>query len=418
MSEVNHFTSNIKKVFEMYSDKTIPNNIVQSNILTKIKFMFVFLAFIFVGGTLLFYVSTNTDIITKRSYTVFALILFFFVFFGGFAISSGVISFNPYHLVVGSILLIVVWLGVYATDKLSENDIYIFNYVVYALIGLLVIVGLAIFYIIFKSFLKQQTGATGLFITFLFYLPCLFTDILQWLRAELQITPSVVFLLLFIEIILGIAYLYIPRWLRNVLNTRSNVLLKGPVVLNQQTLISDAKPFLVDTKNKMIFQGDTNNKYKTNQFSISFWAILNVLPTETNREETIIRLSSKDNLKSGRPALTFKDDKWNLYLTDNQTTTPYSFDLPHQKWHYFVIQYMDSRVDVFINGKLKHTMAWTNNVPNNIDEHYQFVSGTKNGSLDGAICSISVTNNIISEFMITHYYNYWKYQNPPTIVSI
>lgn len=410
MSDVNHFTSNISKIFEMYSD-----NNVQSTILSKIKFMFIFLAFIFVGGTLLFYVSTNTSIITERSYTVFAFILFFFVLFGGFAMSSKIISFNPYHLVVGSILLIIVWIGVYATDKLSENNIYIFNYAVYALIGMFTIVGLAIFYILFKSYLKQQTGATGLFITFLFYLPCLFTDILQWLRAELQITPSVMFLLLFIEIVLGIAYVYVPKWLRHVMSSRSDVLLKGPVVLDQQTVISDEKPFLLDTKGKMTFLGE--NKYKTNQFSISFWAILNVLPTDSDAEEVIIRLSKEDS-DAGRPALTFKQGKWNLYLTDNNGDEPYSFDLPHQKWHYFVIQYIDSGVDVFVNGKLKHSMQWTNNIPNTIDDRYQFVAGTKNGTLDGAICSVAVTKDIISEYMITHSYNYWKYQNPPTIVSI
>ncbi len=411
MSGINHFTSNISKVFEMYSDGNV-----QSTILTKIKFMFVFLAFIFVGGTLLFYMSTNTSIITERSYTVFAFILFFFVIFGVFARSSKIIEFNPYHLVVGSILLIIVSIIVYTTDKLSQNSILVFNYAVYGLIALLAIVGLAIFYILFKSFLKQQTGATGLFITFLFYLPCLFTDILQWVRAELQITPSVIFLLLFIEIILGLAYLYIPKWLRRVLSNRSNVLLKGPVVLNEKLIISDEKPFLLSTKNQTLFEN--NNKYKTNQFSISFWVILNTLPTDSSIEQTIIRLASESNKESGRPALTFGDSKWHLYLTDNNGSTPYSFDLPHQKWHNFVIQYMDSRVDVFINGKLKHTMEWTNNIPNTIDTSYEFVAGTHNGSLDGALCSVSVTNDIISEFMITQSYNYWKYQNPPTIVSI
>ena len=86
--------------------------------------------------------------------------------------------------------------------------------------------------------------------------------------------------------------------------------------------------------------------------------------------------------------------------------------LPAQKWNNLVFNFHNSKVDVFVNGILEHTVEFTNGLPT-YHSSYSFVAGSKDHNLHGAICNTTVYLEPLTQTQITQAYNLLKLQNPP-----
>jgi hypothetical protein len=97
--------------------------------------------------------------------------------------------------------------------------------------------------------------------------------------------------------------------------------------------------------------------------------------------------------------------------SNNRVESTYEISLPNQKWNNFVFNYIDSKVDLYINGSLERTFEFTNNVPKYLPTDVITV-GSNNG-LQGAICNINYYKTPISSETIVSLYNLLFMKNPP-----
>jgi hypothetical protein len=152
-------------------------------------------------------------------------------------------------------------------------------------------------------------------------------------------------------------------------------------------------------------------------YGISMWIYLNDQPLNYAgySQETEIF-----NYGCGKPRITYYNnvkeeggkDKMIFYLTNNKVNpSTVSLRVPKQKWNYFVFNYTSTNADLFMNGVLIETVAFSNNFPT--FSIYDSVSiGSENG-LDGAICNIQFYQDNLSLPQIVNSYNLYMNKNPP-----
>jgi hypothetical protein len=308
-----------------------------------------------------------------------------------------------------TLVLILLFIGtIYFYYKMSSTNILLFSYLIGFVLLLIILVGFIIFYNIFFEYLNKQTGNLGIFIQFIFYIPCLFNDLIKYILEQYHITPNIVFILFIFEILLILLYIYIPKLIHLLFKPSSNVLLMNPVYLNKQTDISGGL-----LSNLMILppmHPAPLNKipHRTNNFGISMWIYVN----ENITSHTEINIM---NFCNGKTRIAYLNNKNNsnsyrIYYNDD-TNKPYVLHLNHQKWNYFAFSYYLNNVDLFINGELTRTFTG-NDVFNMTD--YNIKIGQDDG-LNGAICNILYYNKPLTKFQVAESYNLLINQNPPVI---
>ena len=299
----------------------------------------------------------------------------------------------------------------YFYSGLSPSSLVLFNYIGTVILALIIIVALALVYFIFINYLKRQTGILGFIINLIFYIPCLLTDFIQYIKSELQLTPNIVVVLFFIEIILIILYFTIPLINNAVSKLNKNILLKDPVFLSEQITIAGSDHFKINT-----IDNSTEDNYQINNYAVSFWMFINAngIASNASASETTIF-----DFAGGRPKVTYLNSVENpntfrFYLSNNHTAT-YSYELPLelQKWHNVVVNYKDGSVDLFINGTIVRSLM--------LDDKNRLATGTANdvmtvgsiNGLSGAICNVNYFNQAVTSSYISSTYNLKMFNNPP-----
>ena len=85
------------------------------------------------------------------------------------------------------------------------------------IIGTLIgIVALAIAAKINRARIYNMTGLSGFIVNFLFFIPCLLSDFVEYMYGDFATTPKVVYILFVFEIILILLYLYLPKLLTKI----------------------------------------------------------------------------------------------------------------------------------------------------------------------------------------------------------
>ena len=298
-------------------------------------------------------------------------------------------------------------------------------YVTYLLqfIGVFVfIVGLAIIYRIFVRTIINTRGWLGLFLKFLFLIPCLLIDVLETLISELKSAPKMVIFLFVIELVIILTYLYTSR----VVNPSSNyiVLLNKPVFLSKTKPIGHAKDLFMD-KNDVDNPSKEENVIRQN-YSISMWFYVNQHPDTyaAYSKETNIFRYGYPNSTVGHPKLAYFNDKKDTNKTDKFIVyvTPDSsgilLQIPTQSWNNLVISYDKSVVDIFVNGNLEKSVPLSSGkIPEyNTGDVIEVGEGDNtvtNGGLHGAICNIVYHKAPLTASQIAIDYNLNRYNNPP-----
>jgi hypothetical protein len=416
--------------------------------LKKTGLMFIVLMAV---SIIMYYMSMDNNALTSKTYYYILIIIIPLVI--AYIIGKDVMmpsektTYEPF-LKAGMFLLALFFIVQGYNFVMSSPTALIFmNMFLYVLIFLIIIIGLGIGYFVFSNYLKQQTGALGLFVRILFYLPCLFADFINYLKKELSITSNTVFILLVLEIILIVLYIYLPIWIKKLNKMDENVVLYDPVDLNEEKTISGSSRFrATNLEGRKESLGDkflnwiTNKKglnenelynhddqYRNSNYSISFWVYVNpsgISDSAYVKESNILKYSRGNNNTNGKPRVTYKNNgkykgnKYVIYLSDAESNvSPFEIELENgfQKWNNFVITYHDSTANIFINSKLVRTMNFDkNNMPLSGSEFDTIIVGENNG-IKGAICNVNYYPYAVTQREISTTYNFLRFKNPPKL---
>ena len=257
------------------------------------------------------------------------------------------------------------------------------------------IIVLTILAIIAKTFsiiLKDCEGKKNIIIQFLciiknliFFIPCLLVILADEINKDIKATPSSVYLLFILLIILVSLFIGLPLLFQFITSMNKHDLLggKGPYYLDTRREIGKYQDFSKEYKsstNKLLppagkytlfdetpsqefniktmigYLGDAKFKYKYT-YSISFYLYLNPQGRNTslayNKESELFNYGNKPViLYDGRTRKLLVKSKTQT-SEGSQTDTIYETKkIKYQKWMLFTINYQNNTIDVFIDGKL------------------------------------------------------------------
>lgn len=314
---------------------------------------------------------------------------------------------TPYKIpAIISIILytIYLWFGPYFVSHIPIASLFRVNT---TLLFFIAIVALAIFYLLY---LKSNTPLqTNLFLQIVFYLPCLFIELLEFLLQEYRSTANTVFVLFLMEIIAILGYLYIPYWINRFVNIGRTGLLDGSTSLDTVQTIATNSVFIIPN----------TTTYRT-KYSISCWIYINQRSSNSSGyvgEKSII------DYGTGIAQLTYynnsdssvsEQNKCIAYFSNtNKTNTKYEFPLQGQKWNFIVFSFESTDLcNFYVNGELKKTVDISTCMPVYSQSDVLEI-GDDNG-LDGAICNISYYTVPLHSHEISTLYNTYQFSNPPT----
>lgn len=301
-----------------------------------------------------------------------------------------------------------------------------FTYVSYFFLGLsilILLVGLTIIFFSFTNYFKSLEGTPSFISYFIFYIPCLILDFVKYVIKEFQLTTKPIYILLVLEVLLILAYVYIPKLLERISKKEGVPVIEESVFLDQENSFSLNEEAKLDlTKQvKNIYTGQDIVKSNRLNYSLSMWLYVNNydhIDTDNIEETNIL------NFNNGLPKLTLANSNaetskiYAYYTNANTDEQPLELLMPYQKWNNIVFNYFSTHVDIFINGNLEKSISLNEeNFPiyNNSDYPIsnEVITGG-NREITGAICNVRYYKENLSERKIVNFYNLLKNKNPPT----
>jgi hypothetical protein len=270
---------------------------------------------------------------------------------------------------------------------------------------LVLIIGLAVIYSAFLNEIRRIDGWPGLIFSIIFLIPCLVIDFIKYLMQEVSTTPTVVFVLFIIELLLVLAYFYMGMIIKKLYVPTGNILQNTPVSLNVQTNLSSIQAFELEPPMSSI----ENKTFYSSNYGLSMWIYVNNTMTG-NKKYTLFNYGVSGS-SSGKPCIAYSgNDQWTFTFSDNGSVE-YTTYIPSQKWNNIVLNYNNQRVDLFINGNLEKTVSLTPNLPTYNPSDVVFVGSEK--GISGAICNVVYYNTPLTKTQISQSWNMLFSQNPP-----
>jgi hypothetical protein len=293
-----------------------------------------------------------------------------------------------------------------------------------------------------NNFDKSDTKNASLYVQLLrliikylvLFIPCMLIIFSNFIHKEIKLTPSPVYLLFVLELFLICLFFLLPQLYKFFSSLSKNNLLKGegPFYLNKHKVIGNYQQF---SKNSLVnkpvtrnttfsiinpgskpqynLQVSTNKKNEKKNpykytYSISFYLYLNPQSNNTslaynddteifnygNKPVILYNGKSRELIIKSKTANSVSSDLREIYKTK---------DIKYQKWLYFVINYEDNVIDVFIDGKL---VGSKKNVPPYMSDD-KVTIGTNDG-IHGSIKDIYYYEKIIPKESIEFLYDVTK----------
>jgi hypothetical protein len=298
---------------------------------------------------------------------------------------------------------------IYFIINVTQQQIVIAQYLFGILLGLILIVGLAITFLMFVNTIKTMSGWSGFFMRLLFFIPCLFIDFIQFIKNEMKITANNIYILFILELLLILGYLYLPKLLKKIALANGIVILKDSMFLHKEFLLTNDKIIQLPKNTKDV---NEPSKYRQN-FAISMWVYVDPQSKSFKSYSKECNIIDMDNRK---PKITYIDnnsnsdekDKLIIYFGDNKHT----ISNKGQKWNNIVINCNSTIIDIFMNGNLEKTFYLQE--PLDYTNTGKITLGSNEG-LDGAICNIMYYNTPLTKTEIVNNYNLLMLNNPPII---
>ena len=219
----------------------------------------------------------------------------------------------------------------------------------------------------------------------IFFIPCLLVIIVDEINKDIKATPSSVYLLFILLIIIVSLFIGLPILFEFISSINKHDLLngKGPYYLDTKRVIGKYQDFSKEYKyirNNIItpgskytlFEEDSNQEFNIKAlfdylgnkkfdykytYSITFYLYLNPQPKNTslayNKESELFNYGNK-------PVILYDGNKRKLLIKSKTKTSEGSQrdtiyetkNIKYQKWMLFTINYQNNMIDVFIDGKL------------------------------------------------------------------
>ena len=300
---------------------------------------------------------------------------------------------------------------------LSAGSQQFISIILYTLLTLIVIIALSIFFSIFMNYFKSMDGILGFLVYFIFYIPCLFIDLVAYLKNEYKMTSNIVFVLFVLEIIVVILYMYLPTLLDKIMKSKDAVLLlPGAVFLDSSKIIGNA--------DILAFTSDVNSEttYKK-EYSVSMWIYVNAQPLHQTTYSKEVNIFDMGN---GKPKIAYVNntsetntdvtkDKYIVYFTDAKVDSGrFEVSMEKQKWNNVVINYYGNSADLFVNGSIIRSAVLNGDSFPTYKASDIITVGSQNG-LHGAICNVYLSKKPISPTEIARTYNLLMFHNPPIV---
>lgn len=332
-------------------------------------------------------------------------------------------------LMYGIAALVVISLLVFFYTKvqnLSSTYRYYLTVFSQTLIIMIILVGMTFFYNIFQEKLRRLPGTLGIAMNLIFFIPCLINDFIAYISGQFRNTPAVTYIIFSLEVLLILAYMYLPHIFKKSNSHVYNILNEAQFLNSRITLVygedlpKNEKLKLYNSRaNKITMIGDQDETIHRN-FSLSMWLYLNNQSQSAEEKHIFSYSPGKLNIsyisqyENENETLSENLDKQNkvkftLIEKDNQSITTY-VDLPKQKWNNIVVNYNNNICTLFINGAPVISKEYVDFIPtyNNSDK-----IEIGNNNLEGAICNIQYFSEVLSEREIISNYNLLLNVNPP-----
>jgi len=291
---------------------------------------------------------------------------------------------------------------------------FLISFTMKLLLVSIVIIGLALVFNVFINESMRFDGILGIITNAIFLIPCLVNDYVRYLLREFVSTPMVVYVLLLIELVLILLYIFLPKIIQKIAMKHNNTLIYDPIYFYSERTISDSSPFVPSKKNTEHPYDGTVASPLIRNYCLSMWISTNYPSYGKDEEECMFRYGTSANPTVGCPYIGCKGNgKWRFVLS-NKGENPPSVELrvPMQRWNNVVLNYHNNNVDIFINGKLESTISLANSLPDYITEMNITTGGNRN-TLHGAICNLNVSQQTMNATHIAQQYNLLKLRNPP-----
>lgn len=301
---------------------------------------------------------------------------------------------------------------------LSSTSSYLITIFAKILLIGIIVIGLSIVLNIFFNEATRRTGKMGIFWYSIFLIPCLINDYVRSLFRDVASTPLVVFVLLIVETLLILAYIFLPTLIGKLVETNSKKILYNPTTFYFEKVIDDSSFLLPDKKrNKFPLDGSMKNEHSTPVYNyyISTWISTNQPTYGANQEKMMFRYGDGANPTVGCPYIACKGNgKWKIVVT-NSTCDEGTLEVsvPMQRWNHLVFNYHDLQVDLFVNGQLYSTIPLGKKCVPTYNNGMNFSIGQEDSSLHGAICNVSIGHGNLNATQIAQIYNLLKLKNPP-----
>ena len=180
------------------------------------------------------FMTNNPDILYSRQYFYFSIIFIPLVSVGVWAFKTQGASISGYEKMFATTMIGLIVLGIYLYVSKGLSILEIKSaFTIFRLLEALII--LVLLAIVFRTAIKQidteSTGWFGFFIELIFYIPCLISDAIDYMKEDYKNTPTTVFILFVILIL--VSFIYAGSYLLQFNNNTSNiVILDKPTYLN------------------------------------------------------------------------------------------------------------------------------------------------------------------------------------------
>ena len=331
------------------------------------------------------------------------------------------------------------WFDFEKIPGFTEESSFLASLIMKVILIGIVVTGLSLFYSLFLNQSYRQEGVLGFIIYFVFFIPCLLSDFIEYVANEFKTAPNIVLVLFVLEIVFLLLYIYLPaNILRNSLKN-GKFLIDGPMFLGTENILAGSDLLkkedeevkqLLRTGAISSIENSTKVIYNRN-YAISLWLSYN--PINKHKDDASLTpifrygvTNENDNIDenemSGVPMIAYlHNDEFRFVFTNNLTDLSdekykqkyiQTIHLPPQKWNNIVFNYHNSRVDLFINGSLERTIELTGAIPE-YDATMSFIAGSPNNTIHGALSNIRIFSEPLTQSQITQAYNLLKLQNPP-----
>jgi hypothetical protein len=312
----------------------------------------------------------------------------------GVNVSANVTDFTIKILITLASILITIISVYFVLRAITTVDVFhiIFNWSVDILIFVAII---SIIYLLFIPILNQgkdlnKKGVLAFIGSILLYIPCLFINLIDWFKKELDITTNTTWIILILLIVLYGSKILLPTIFNKLILRSGTPLLDNPEKLNKQHTIGSFKTL------------HNNNHNKNYEYSLSFWFWINSVPPNTRKSYTkFTNILHFDN----HPAIQYNALENTLQITskvrDDKTIILHDIqNVPLQAWNNIVINYDKGTMDIFMNGNLVSSKP--NIVPFLTNE---LITIGEDKGLEGRIMNVVYFREILSAKQIKLSYN-------------